>query len=130
METFLHLARYLDLMGAVHIDGTVLQQAMPAWHARNGVLLHTSVHESFGYAIAEAAAVGCDIAVLEHPGAAEFWPEATRYGTVDGAVELIREAAPHRWRNHVVQNFSLAGQLAATAAVLNTPATGLMHGQS
>jgi glycosyltransferase involved in cell wall biosynthesis len=121
MESFLHLARYLGLMDAVHIDGTLPQQAMPAWHARNGVLLHTSLHESFGYSIAEAAAVGCDLAVLEHPGAAEFWPEATRYGTVDEAVELIRKAAPHRWRNHVVQNFSLARQLAATAGVLHKP---------
>jgi glycosyltransferase involved in cell wall biosynthesis len=118
IDSFFHLARYLDLMDAVHVDGTVPQHAMPDWHARNGVLLHTSLHESFGYAVAEAAAVGCDIAVLEHPGAAEFWPDATRYGTVDGAVDLIRNAAPHRWRDHVVRNFSLARQLAATDAVL------------
>src|SRR6185437_15885737 len=97
------------------------QHAMPEWHAQNGVLLHTSLHESFGYSIAEAAAVGCDIAVLEHPGADEFWPSVTRYATVNEAVELIRKAAPHRWRNHVVQNFSLAQQLAATAAILEVP---------
>ena len=118
IESFFHLARYLDLTDAVHVDGTVPQHAMPDWHARNGVLLHTSLHESFGYSIAEAAAVGCDIAVLEHPGAAEFWPDATRYGTVDAAAELIRNAAPHRWRNHVVRNFSLERQLIATEAVL------------
>jgi glycosyltransferase involved in cell wall biosynthesis len=102
----------------VHIDGTVPRDRMPAWHACNGVLLHTSLHESFGYAIAEAAAVGCDIAVLEHPGADEFWPAATRYATVDAAVELIRNAAPHRWRDYVANRFSLERQLAATAEVL------------
>jgi glycosyltransferase involved in cell wall biosynthesis len=117
-ETFLHLANYLNMMDAVHIDGRVQQSAMPAWHVQNGVLLHTSLHESFGYAIAEAACVGCDIVVLEHPGAAEFWPGTTRYATVDEAVDLIRNAAPHRWRTHVVENFSLAHQLAATGAVL------------
>jgi glycosyltransferase involved in cell wall biosynthesis len=121
-ESFFHLARHLDLLQAIHVDGNVPQQAMPYWHARNGVLLHTSLHESFGYAIAEAAAVGCDLAVLEHPGAAEFWPEATRYGTVDEAVWLIRNAAPHRWREHVAQHFSLAQQVAATAALLRAPA--------
>jgi len=117
-EAFSHLARYLDLVDAVHMDGTVPQREMPEWHARNGVLLHTSVHESFGYAIAEAAAVGCDIAVLEHPGADEFWPAATRYGTAEVAVDLVRNAAPHRWRNHVVDRFSLERQVAATVEAL------------
>ncbi len=120
-ESFFHLARHLGLLDAVHVDGMLPQHAMPDWHARNGVLLHTSLHESFGYAIAEAAAVGCDIAVLEHPGAAEFWPETTRYGTVDEAVLLVRNAAPHRWRRHVTQHFPLTRQLAETAAVLRTP---------
>jgi len=120
-ESFFHLLRHLDLQDAVHIDGNLPSSAMPAWHARNGVLLHTSLHESFGYAIAEAAAVGCDIAVLEHPGAGEFWPAATRYGTVDEAAWLIRNAAPHRWREHVVRHFSLARQLDATAALLRCP---------
>jgi glycosyltransferase involved in cell wall biosynthesis len=132
-EAFLHLAHYLDLMDGIHLDGKIPQHSMPEWHARNGVLLHTSLHESFGYSIAEAASVGCDIAVLEHPGAQEFWPSATRYATVDDAVELICNAAPHRWRNHVVQNFSLTRQLAATAAVLDTssprPSAGPAHEQ-
>jgi glycosyltransferase involved in cell wall biosynthesis len=123
-ESFLHLARHLDLMDAVHFDGKVPQHAMPEWHAQNGILLHTSLHESFGYSIAEAAAVGCDIAVLEHLGADEFWPSATRYATVNEAVDLIRNAAPHRWSNHVVQNFSLSRQLAAIAAVLCQPGSG------
>jgi hypothetical protein len=94
---------------------------MPAWHACNGVLLHTSLHESFGYAIAEAGAVGCDLAVLEHPGAAEFWPEATRYGGVDEAAWLICNASPHRWRVHVTQRFSLARQITATTEMLLFP---------
>ncbi len=121
-ESFLHLLRRLDLGGAVHLDGRVAAADMPAWHARNGVLLHTSLHESFGYAIAEAAATGCDIAVLDHPGSAEFWPAATRYATPEEAVWLIRDAAPHRWRHHVAQHFALERQLAATADLLRAPA--------
>ena len=117
-ESFFYMARRLDLMDAVHVDGAVARHAMPAWHARNGVLLHTSLHESFGYAIAEAAAVGCDLAVLDHAGADEFWPAEIRYGTVAAAVDLIRDAAPHRWRDHVRRGFSLARQLAGIAAML------------
>jgi len=123
-ESFMHLARRLDLLDAIVIDRNVPQQQMPAWHGRNGVLLHTSLHESFGYAIAEAGAVGCDLAVLEHPGADEFWPETIRYGTVDEAVWLIRNAAPHRWRDHVARHCALEHQLTRTAAMLCSPTSG------
>jgi glycosyltransferase involved in cell wall biosynthesis len=115
--SFRHMVQRLGLAGAVHLDGSLPQSGMPAWHARNGVLLHTSLHESFGYAIAEAAAVGCDLAVLDHPGAAEFWPDATRFGTVAEAAAMIRAAAPHRWRAHV-QRFALERQVEAVAAML------------
>jgi glycosyltransferase involved in cell wall biosynthesis len=115
--SFQHLVRRLGLSNAVYLDGKVPRAEMPAWHASNGVLLHTSLHESFGYAIAEAAAVGCDLAVLDHPGAEEFWPEATRFGSVAEAADLIRAAAPHRWRTHV-QRFALEGQIEATATML------------
>ncbi|WP_428487729.1 hypothetical protein [Rhodopila sp.] len=124
-ESFFHLAGRLDLLDAVHIDGRLPPSAMPAWHARNGTLLHTSLHESFGYGIAEAASVGCDLAVLDHPGSAEFWPSATRFGTVEEAVWLIRDAAPHRWRDHVARHFSLSRQLAATAELLRAPALAM-----
>jgi hypothetical protein len=118
LDSFLHLARRLNLNDAVHIDGTVAQSEMPAWHARNGVLLSTSLHESFGYAIAEAASVGCDLAVLDHLGADEFWPPQTRFASIDEAVALIRHAAPHRWRD-VAEQYSLPKQLAALGAMLN-----------
>jgi glycosyltransferase involved in cell wall biosynthesis len=121
-DSFLHLAHRLGLAGAIVFDGAVPREAMPAWHAANGVLLHTSLHESFGYAIAEAAAAGADLCVLDHPGAADFWPDEVRFGAVEEAERLIRDAAPHRWRGHVARNFSLARQLAATADLLNDPA--------
>lgn len=118
-ETFTHLSNRLDLRNAIHWHGNVSQAEMPAWHAANGVLLHTSLHESFGYAIAEAAATGCDLAVFDHPGAEDTWPAQTLFGTVDEAVELIRAARPERWRGHVVANFSLKQQIAVISAMLN-----------
>jgi glycosyltransferase involved in cell wall biosynthesis len=121
-ESFFHLAGRLGLLDRIRIDGRLPQADMPAWHARNGVLLHTSLHESFGYAIAEAAAAGCDIALLDHPGAEEFWPAAMRFGTIDEAVRLIRAAGPHRWRQHVANTVSLDRQIAATADMLRIPA--------
>jgi len=117
-DAFLYLAKRLNLNDAIHFDGNVAQSEMPAWHARNGVLLSTSLHESFGYAIAEAAAVGCDLAVLDHLGADEFWPPQTRFGSIDEAVALIQHAAPHRWHG-VAEQCSLPKQLAAFGVLLN-----------
>ncbi len=120
LDALMHLAHRLDLADAIGFGGTVSQADMPAWHARNGVLLSTSAYESFGYAICEAAAVGCDLAVLDYVGAEEFWPDAVRFGTVDEAVWIIRNAAPMRWRDHVSERFSLSRQAAAVARLLGT----------
>jgi glycosyltransferase involved in cell wall biosynthesis len=121
-ETFTHLANRLDLRNAIHWHGNVAQAQMPTWHAANGVLLHTSLHEGLSYAVMEAAATGCDLAVFDHPGAAACWPAQTLFGTVDEAVDLIRAAKPARWRAHVVANFSLQQQIAGISAMLNADA--------
>ncbi len=118
LAAFAHLAQRLGLADAITIDGTLPAEAMPAWHARNGVLLHTSLHESFGYAIAEAACVGCDLAVLDHPGADEFWPDAVRFASVEQAVARILAAAPHRWRDAIAARFPLDRQIDAVARLL------------
>ena len=117
-DAFLLLADRMKLGDAVRLDGAIGQAEMPAWHARNTVLLSTSLHESFGYAIAEAAACGCDIAVLDHLGADEFWPEATRFAACDQAVAIVRAARPGRWRAMVADRFGLPRQIEATRAML------------
>lgn len=124
-HSFLYLTQRLGLTDAIDVSEGVPQQDMPRWHARNGVLLSTSVYESFGYAIAEAAAVGCDLAVLDNCAAGEFWPDAVRFGTVEEAVQLIRQARPHRWRDYVAQRFSLARQVAAVRSLLAEPCPAL-----
>jgi glycosyltransferase involved in cell wall biosynthesis len=119
LETFHHLARRLDLLDAIHSDGRVAPADMPAWHAANGVLLHTSLHEGLSYAVLEAAASGCDLAVFDHPGAAGCWPEAVLFGSVDEAAALIRSAQAGRWRAHVSARFSLDRQIQQVSAMLN-----------
>jgi len=120
-EAFTCHAVRLGLTNEIVLDGRVSADDMPAWHARNGILLSTSLHESFGYAIAEAAAAGCDLAVLDHVGADEFWPEDTRFVAVEDAVRLIRTAAPNRWRKLVAERFSLTRQVASVLDILNAP---------
>ena len=78
--TDLRTARYirqmlpaLGLGGVVTFDGAVAD--MPAWYADKGVLLSTSMYESFGMNIGEAMAVGAFPAVHAFPGADRIWPE-------------------------------------------------------
>jgi glycosyltransferase involved in cell wall biosynthesis len=118
-ETFQHLARRLDLLSAIRSEGRIAQAEMPAWHAANGALLHTSLHEGLSYAVMEAAASGSDLAVFDHPGAATCWPASTLFGTVDEAVALIRCAQQGRWRDYVCRNYSLERQISGVASVLN-----------
>lgn len=87
------------------------QRNMPAFLADKGVLLSTSVHESFGYNIAEAMAVGALPVVHDYPGAEEFWPDEIRFSSVDEAVEKIISGQTHQWTQYVQEKFPLAKQL-------------------
>ena len=129
VDAFGHLARRLGLEAAIQWDGAIGPDSMPAWHAGNAVLLSTSVYESFGYAIAEAAACGCDLAILDNTAAAEFWPEATRFASVAEAVAIIRAAAPHRWRGLVAERFSIRLQAQRIVGFLDRPAPGFDSAQ-
>ncbi len=120
-ESFVHLARRLGLAGSLLWEGRLDQAAMPAWHARNVALLHTSMHEGLSYAVLEAAAAGCDLAVFDHPGATECWPAEVLFGTVDEAVRLIRAAQPGRRQTLVRERYSLERQLGGLSAMLNAP---------
>ena len=121
-ETFVHLAKRLGLLGLIRWEGRVGQDDMPAWHAANGVLLHTSLHEGLSYAVLEAAASGCDLAVLDHPGAAACWPASILFGTTDEAVTMIGTARPGRWREYVCGRYSVEQQVQAVATLLNRSA--------
>jgi glycosyltransferase involved in cell wall biosynthesis len=118
LDSFNFLARRLSLTDAISMDGNIATADMPAWHARNVLLLSTSLHESFGYAIAEAASCGCDVAMLDHIGAAEFWPDEIRFGTAAEAAAMIKAKRQGCWREMVSQRFSLDLQLEKLRRIL------------
>ena len=120
-ESFCHQAALLNLADAVVLEGRIGAEAIPAWHAANGVLLSTSLHESFGMGIAEAAAAGCDLAVLDHVGAEEFWPEEVRYITIEQASDRILAARPQRWVRLAAERFDVRGQADAVVNLLAAP---------
>jgi glycosyltransferase involved in cell wall biosynthesis len=123
-ESFVYLAKRLDLETALNWEGRICAADMPAWHAANGSLLHTSLHEGLSYAVLEAAASGCDLAIFEHPGAAACWPEATLFRTPDEAVTMILTGSANRWRDHVTSNLSLDRQINAVGRILSLVGAG------
>lgn len=106
----------LGLGGVVRFDGPVAD--MPAWYANKGVLLSTSLYESFGMAIGEAMAVGAFPVVHGFPGAELLWPEECLFAGIDDAVALIRSARPGLYRDWVADRYGLDRQEAAVLRLL------------
>jgi glycosyltransferase involved in cell wall biosynthesis len=121
--TDLRTARYvkrlmgsLGLAGVVRFEGTIAD--MPAWYADKGVLLSTSMYESFGMNIGEAMAVGAFPVVHDFPGADRLWPEECLFASVDAAVALIRSARPGLYREWVRDRYGLERQQASVLRLL------------
>ena len=107
----------LGLQGCVRFEGEVAD--MPAWYADKGVLLSTTMYESFGLNIGEAMAVGAFPVVHDFPGADLLWPTECLFASVEEAVALIRAARPGLYRNWVAERYGLAQQAAAMLGVLD-----------
>ena len=121
--TDLRTARYLRQMlpalglgGVVAFDGPVAD--MPAWYADKGVLLSTSMYESFGMNIGEAMAVGAFPVVHAFPGADRIWPEECLFASTEDAVALIRAARVGLYRDWVGDRYGLERQVGAMLEVL------------
>ena len=112
----------LDLGGTMRFDGPVAD--MPTWYADKGVLLSTSLYESFGMAIGEEMAVGAFPVVHDFPGADLLWPEECLFAAIDHAVALIRSGRPGLYRGWVADRYGLDRQAAAVLRLLQEVAGG------
>jgi len=106
----------LGLQGRVTFHGMVAD--MPGWYADKGVLLSTTMYESFGLNIGEAMATGAFPVVHDFPGAEMLWPRECLCAGIEAAVALIRGAQPGLYRDWVAERYGLAQQEAAVLAVL------------
>ena len=107
----------LGLGGVVTFDGPI--QDMPAWYGDKGVLLSTSMYESFGMNIGEAMACGAFPVVHAFPGADRLWPKECLFASVDEAAALIRAARPGLYRGWVEERYGLERQSNAVARLLD-----------
>ena len=85
---------------------------MDEWWEDKNYLLSTSVHESFGYNIAEAMARGIKPVIHNFFGAYELWPKKNIFNTIDEAVEMIisGEYESEKYREFV-EKYSLDKQI-------------------
>jgi glycosyltransferase involved in cell wall biosynthesis len=121
--TDLRTARYLKQMqsalglsGIVHFNRHVGN--MPEWYADKGVLLSTSMYESFGMNIGEAMAAGAFPVIHAFPGADRLWPEECLFASMDQAVALIQSARPGLYRQWVTERYGLVQQVNQVVALL------------
>lgn len=132
--TDLRTARYLQQMqarlglaGTVWFDGHVAD--MPHWYSDKGILLSTSMYESFGMNIGEAMATGAFPVVHAFPGADRLWPAECLFASIDEAVALIGSARPRQYRNWVSERYGLDRQISAVLDLLRRmqPGTVAVH---
>ena len=121
--TDLRTARYvkqfmasLRLAEVVRFDGPISD--MPGWYADKGVLLSTSMYESFGLNIGEAMAVGAFPVVHDFPGANRLWPEECLFASIDDAVALIRSSRPGLYRDWIGARYGVDRQQEAVLRLL------------
>lgn len=112
------MMQQLSLGGAVHFHGPV--DDMPGWYADKGVLLTTSMYESFGLNIGEAMAVGAFPVVHDFPGADTLWPNECLFASIPDAIALIRSARPRLYREWVGERYGLERQVASVLDLLES----------
>ncbi|WP_315701799.1 MULTISPECIES: glycosyltransferase [unclassified Bradyrhizobium] len=116
-------ARYLDhLIGAMDLSRSISFYGRVAdiehWYRDKGVLLSTTLYESFGMNIGEAMASGCWPVVHDYPGAAKTWPQDALFASVDQAVARILQAQSNAYRSFVVERYSVSRQERAVRGLL------------
>ncbi len=121
VEAFLHQAGRLGLGDAIGFDGAIPPGEAAAWHARNLALLSTGLQEGIQVVALQAALAGCDLAVLDHPGAAEFLPRVTLFALPEEAAALIAAAAPDRWQGDLLARFPAEAEASAILALVAAP---------
>lgn len=97
------------------------QKDINTWLEDKNYLISTSIHESFGYGIAEAMARGIKPVIHDFMYANEIWDEEFLYNTVDEAVEAILsdDYDSHKYRDFIVKNYSLDKQMDITRKLID-----------
>ena len=113
-----HMIKEMNLEKNVIFDGW--QDDVNAWLADKQYIITTSMHESFGYSVAEAMAQGMKPIVHNFPFAADIWPEQVLFNTVDEAVAMVAANvySSTAYRNFIEKHYSFVSQLTTVRQIL------------
>lgn len=109
----------MGLENNVVFDGW--QSDISAWLSDKNYILSTSIHESFGYGIAEAMCRGIKPIIHNFVFSEGIWDRKYLFNTIDEAVAQIRDKKYNslEYRNYIESNYSLAIQESKTKELLN-----------
>ncbi len=115
-----HAIREMGLADNIKFEGW--QDDITTWLSDKNFLVSTSIHESFGYSIAEAMAMGIKPVVHNFPFSTRIWPEQILFNTVDEAVGMITSNvySSVAYRNFIESNYSLFDQVTQVRKVLSS----------
>ncbi len=110
----------LGLENNIFFDGW--QHDINEWLEDKSYILATTIHESFGYFIAEGMLKGIKPVIHNFLYAKEIWPENYLFNTIDEAVEMIcnNEYFAEDYRDFVENNYSLSIQIEQTRKLINS----------
>lgn len=103
--------RQMELQDNVIFEGW--QDDISKWLEDKNYLISTSMHESFGYGIAEAMARGLKPVIHDFIMSEEVWPNKYLFCTVDEAVKMITcdKYNSKEYRKFIEDNYSLNMQI-------------------
>ncbi|MFK7849131.1 MAG: glycosyltransferase [Rhodothermales bacterium] len=115
-----HAVKEMGLTKNIQFDGW--QENITSWLSDKNFLVSTSIHESFGYSIAEAMSMGIKPVVHNFPFSTRIWPEQILFNTVDEAVGMITSNvySSVAYRNFIESNYSLFDQVTQIRKVLSS----------
>lgn len=98
------------------------QDDINKWLEDKNYIISTSMHESFGYGIAEAMARGLKPVVHDFIMSEEIWPKEYLFCTVDEAIEMVTNDNYNskEYRKLIEDNYSLDRQLKELYKVIDS----------
>jgi len=96
------------------------QEDINIWLKDKNYILSTSIHESFGYGIAEAMARGIKSIIHNFLFADEIWDKKFMFNAIDEAVNMIRseEYNSGEYREFIQDNYSLEKQITSIKNII------------
>ncbi|SHF90477.1 glycosyltransferase [Ornithinibacillus halophilus] len=110
----------LNLQNNVVFDGW--QSNVNQWLEDKDYILAPTIHESFGYFIAEAMASGIKPIIHNFPYAKEVWSEKYLFNTIDNAISMILKDVYNskEYRKFIFENYPLKKQINSTKKLIKS----------